>query len=69
MLKSWVMSIRDQCQKSGVPFFFKQWGGCRKGEAGRDLDGVIYDELPPRIYASILPICERRSLIAGVDME
>ncbi|MCA9583027.1 MAG: phage Gp37/Gp68 family protein, partial [Myxococcales bacterium] len=23
---SWVTSARDQCQKAGVPFFFKQWG-------------------------------------------
>ncbi|MFI2761355.1 DUF5131 family protein [Streptomyces echinatus] len=22
----WVRTIRDQCQHSGVPFFFKQWG-------------------------------------------
>ncbi|MBL8474428.1 MAG: phage Gp37/Gp68 family protein [Rhodocyclaceae bacterium] len=22
----WVMSLRDQCRVSGVPFFFKQWG-------------------------------------------
>lgn len=22
----WVRDIRDQCQKAGVPFFFKQWG-------------------------------------------
>ena len=22
----WVRSLRDQCQASGVPFFFKQWG-------------------------------------------
>jgi protein gp37 len=23
---NWVRTIRDQCQHSGVPFFFKQWG-------------------------------------------
>lgn len=22
----WVRDIRDQCQRAGVPFFFKQWG-------------------------------------------
>jgi protein gp37 len=22
----WIRSLRDQCQASGVPFFFKQWG-------------------------------------------
>lgn len=26
MHPSWVRSIRDQCQASGVPFFFKSWG-------------------------------------------
>src|SRR5215213_7523510 len=25
--KGWVESIRDQCRRAGVPFFFKQWGG------------------------------------------
>ncbi len=35
MQESWVSSIRDQCQRAGIPFFFKQWGGVRKGENGR----------------------------------
>lgn len=26
MHPDWARSIRDQCQSSGVPFFFKQWG-------------------------------------------
>lgn len=26
MHPDWARSIRDQCQKAGVPFFFKQWG-------------------------------------------
>ena len=26
MHPDWVMSLRDQCQAAGVPFFFKQWG-------------------------------------------
>ena len=42
------MSIRDQCQQADVPFFFKQWGGVRKEEAGRTLDGRTYDEMPAR---------------------
>lgn len=29
-----------------VPFFFKQWGGVRKKEAGRELDGRTWDEMP-----------------------
>jgi protein gp37 len=46
MHAEWVRSIREQCQKSKVSFFFKQWGGVRKKEAGRLLDGTTYDELP-----------------------
>ncbi len=42
----WVISIRDQCRAKGVPFFFKQWGGKNKKRAGRDLEGVTYDEFP-----------------------
>lgn len=26
MHPDWVRSLRDQCQKQGIPFFFKQWG-------------------------------------------
>lgn len=44
---AWVRSIRAQCQKSNVPFFFKQWGGVRKAVTGRLLDGRTYDDFPP----------------------
>ncbi len=44
----WVISIRDQCQEQGVPFFFKQWGGVRKKKSGRLLQGRTYDEYPIR---------------------
>ena len=46
---SWVTPLRDLCLREHVPFFFKQWGGVRKGKAGRELDGTTYDELPPII--------------------
>ncbi len=42
----WVRSIRDQCQRALVPFFFKQWGGKNKKRAGRLLDGKTWDQLP-----------------------
>jgi hypothetical protein len=35
--------------QSGVPFFFKQWGGVRKAAAGRKLDGKTYDAYPKRV--------------------
>jgi protein gp37 len=44
--KEWVLSIRDQCRKSRVAFYFKQWGGTRKHANGRTLDGRIYDAMP-----------------------
>lgn len=44
----WVRSIREQCWKAGVPFWFKQWGGSRPESAGRTLDGEIYDGRPSR---------------------
>ena len=66
----WVQSLREQCLKAKVPFFFKQWGCWRpiqnrdagkqkkfefenetmvkmgKKEAGRELDGRIWDQVP-----------------------
>ena len=46
MDSSWVLNIRDQCNKAGLPFFFKQWGGTRKKKAGRILEGRTWDEMP-----------------------
>lgn len=46
MKPEWVRSIRNQCEKTGTPFFFKQWGGVRKSVAGRELDGRTFDEFP-----------------------
>jgi len=43
---SWVIELRDQCQKCGIPFFFKQWGGFNKKRAGRELEGRIWNEMP-----------------------
>lgn len=42
----WVAEIREQCQSKDVPFFFKQWGGVRKKDFGRELDGRTWDEMP-----------------------
>ncbi len=46
MKKEWVTSLRDQCLKKGVPFFFKQWGTNNKKKAGRLLDGKIWNQFP-----------------------
>lgn len=46
MEKSWVVRIRKECRRMGVPFFFKQWGGTNKKETGRLLDGKVYNSMP-----------------------
>uniref|UniRef100_Q01S54 Phage Gp37Gp68 family protein n=1 Tax=Solibacter usitatus (strain Ellin6076) TaxID=234267 RepID=Q01S54_SOLUE len=46
MKSLWVDGIRQQCGAASVPFFFKQWGGVQKKQAGRNLNGRTYDEMP-----------------------
>lgn len=48
----WVLDIQEQCLKSGVAFFFKQWGGKNKKASGRILNGRTYDEMPEIIELS-----------------
>jgi protein gp37 len=42
----WVRSIRDQCMRQRIPFFFKQVGGYTPKAGGRSLDGRTWDEYP-----------------------
>ena len=42
----WVLDIQKQCEKAGVSFFFKQWGGTNKKKAGREINGKTYDDMP-----------------------
>jgi protein gp37 len=58
----WVRKLRNQCAHAGVAFFFKQWGGVRKSENGRELDGRTYSEFPIRTTASV-PNAARRNLM------
>ena len=61
MHPSWARDLRDQCQRTGVAFFFKQWGEWAptgeeiqrmgKKAAGRELDGRTWDEYPPAVLA------------------
>ena len=41
-----AISIREQCRRSGIPFFFKQWGGVNKKKTGRLLEGREHLEFP-----------------------
>jgi len=67
MDKAWVISLRRQCKAARVPFFFKQWGGVRKSEAGRMLEGRTYDDMPDRPRVPSLPLRERNAFIREVN--
>jgi protein gp37 len=55
MEREWVVSIRNQCRRAKVPFFFKQWGGVQKSKHGRELDGRTHDGIPINIRPEIGP--------------
>jgi protein gp37 len=42
----WAADIRDQCQESGVAFFFKQVGGRTPKAGGKLLENEVWDEMP-----------------------
>ncbi len=53
MQEEWALSLRDQCRKYGVDFFFKQWGSWgqdgikrKKSANGRELAGQTWDMIP-----------------------
>ncbi len=46
MAEEWAVSLRDQCVKAKVAFFFKQWGGFNKKKNGRLLEGKTWSEMP-----------------------
>ncbi len=53
--------------KAKVPFFFKQWGGVRKSEAGRELDKRTYDDMPSRISNAAPARADRLAMIVQVE--
>jgi len=63
MSEEWVVNIRSQCQRAGVPFFFKQWGGVRKSQAGRTLEGKTYDEFPKMQRIEVANLEKRVALL------
>lgn len=42
----WVLDIKEQCDKSGSAFFFKQWGGTNKKKTGREFLNRTWDDMP-----------------------
>lgn len=67
MAKEWVLLIRDLCKQAQVPFFFKQWGGVRKSETGRTLNGRTYSEFPDRSQVTVLASKERLAAIEEIQ--
>jgi len=67
MRKEWVRAIRDQCADARVPFFFKQWGGVRKSDHGRMLNGRICAQFPCVTTQPVL--AKEQRLIAISDVE
>jgi protein gp37 len=49
MREEWATEIRIQCEKYGVAFFFKQWGGARPKSGGRLLEGEEWNGFPWQI--------------------
>ncbi len=62
--RAWVESLKSQCRKASIPFFFKQWGGVRKKTAGRKLNGRTYDEYPPTAKLPVVPDRDTRMVMA-----
>lgn len=53
MKLEWLEGVRSQCDRAGVAFFFKQWGGWgldgqrrSKKSNGRQLHGRTWDDMP-----------------------
>ena len=65
--KEWIIEIQKRCEKFKVPFFFKQWGGVRKSETGRSLDGKTYNEFPQRVEAPVMDHQERLVAIGEIE--
>jgi protein gp37 len=68
MQVEWVTSIREQCKKQNVPFFFKQWGGVRKSKHGRELDGRTYDEYPTATRQPMPSTAVRKDLESSLKL-
>lgn len=48
---AWARGLRDLCQRDGIPFFWKQWGGPKPKSGGRLLDDEEWNEYPVELAA------------------
>jgi len=67
MKAEWVTSLRNQCERAAVPFFFKQWGGVRKAKTGRELEGKLYNGYPSRVHFPVSSAQECLALAQGIE--
>ena len=49
MRQEWATELRLACERDGVAFFFKQWGGPRPKSGGRLLEGEEWNGFPWQI--------------------
>jgi len=66
--QAWVINLRDQCVNANIPFFFKQWGGVRKGKTGREIEGRTYDQKPAAMNTEIPAKAVRMLMIEGLGL-
>jgi protein gp37 len=66
MRAEWAVSLREQCRRGRVPFFFKQWGGLNKKRAGRMLDGEIHDGFPVQAAREAPTRARRLEMVRGL---
>jgi len=57
MKAEWVDGILKRCREASAAFFFKQWGGTRKGRTGRSFQGRTFDEIPVRAVCPLASHC------------
>ena len=67
MKEEWVVSIQEQCQDAGIPFFFKQWGGVHKKVRGRTLRGRTHNGFPKRVKNPTLPAMVRQQRALEIE--
>jgi protein gp37 len=69
MNPDWVNSVMVQCSRNDAPFFFKQWGGVRKKQAGRELNGRTFDEFPQLRRSEFPPKAKRIQILETVETQ
>jgi three-Cys-motif partner protein len=52
--EEWIRELRDLCLDTGVPFFFKQWGGVRAKSGGRLFEGQEWNGMPEHRLKPVL---------------